>query len=263
VLHGAATLARVRLRVLVYNVKGFRFGVDRVAAVLGEHEPDVAMLNECGTGRKLGRLARAAEMDAAAPRLWPLIRTVRNAVLVRPPWRLVAFHLHRFERSKPFHPRGALVAQVGRTGFRVSALSVHLGLSPQERRRHAEELTDLTLALPGPFLVGGDLNEGPEGKSAGWIAARMWDAWAAGGGTGASGASASRGSGLRTSDSRSSGGATYPSELPTARIDYLFASEHFYVLDAEVPDGPDAREASDHLPLVVDVELREQGPAAR
>ena len=45
----------MRLRVLVYNVKGFRFGVDRVAAVVGEHEPDVAMLNECGTGRKLDR----------------------------------------------------------------------------------------------------------------------------------------------------------------------------------------------------------------
>jgi len=238
----AATLARVRLRVLVYNVKGFRFGVDRVAAVVGEHQPDVAMLNECATGRKLRRLARAVGMDAAAPRLWPFVRTVRNAVLVRPPWRVIGFRLHLFEGSEAFHPRGALVAQVGRTGFRVSALSVHLGLSPQERRRHAVELTDLTLALPGPFLVGGDLNEEPDGKSAAWIAARMWDAWAA---TGAS------------------GGATYPSEHSTARIDYLFASEHFDVLGALVPDGPDVRQASDHLPLVVDLELREQQAPAR
>ncbi len=242
----AGTLARVRLRVLVYNVKGFRFGVDRIAAVVGEYEPDLALVNECGTGRRLRRLARAVDMDAAAPRLWLFLRTVRNAVLIRPPWRVVGFHLHRFERAEALHPRGALVAQVGRAGFRVSALSVHLGLSPQERRRHAEEITDLTLTLPGAFLVGGDMNEGPEGTSVAWIAARMWDAWAVtGAATGAS------------------GGATYPSERPTARIDYLFASEHFDVLDAAVPDSPEAGEASDHRPLVVDLELREQQPAAR
>ncbi|MDP9341148.1 MAG: endonuclease/exonuclease/phosphatase family protein [Actinomycetota bacterium] len=232
----------MRLRVLVYNVKGFRRGVDRVAAVVAAHAPDVALLNECGTGRQLRRFGGATGMEAAAPRLWPLVRTVRNSVLVRPPWRVVEFHLHRFERSNRFHPRGAVAAHLGRAGFRVSALSVHLGLSPQERRRHAEELTDLTLTLPAPFLVGGDLNEGPEGRSAAWIAARMWDAWAATG---------------------RSDGATYPSEGPTARIDYLFASEHFDVLEAAVPDGPETREASDHLPLVVDVELREQSPPAR
>src|SRR5437763_14303016 len=205
---------------LVYNVKGFRFGIDRVAAVVGEHQPDVAMLNECATGRRLRRLARAVGMDAAAPRLWPFVRTVRNAVLVRPPWRVIEFHLHRFEGSEAFHPRGALVAQVGRTGFRVSALSVHLGLSPQERRRHAVELTDLTLALPGPFLAGGDLNEEPGGKSAAWIAARMWDAWAA---------------------TEASGGATEPSEHAPARIHSLVAPAHPDVLGGRAPDGARAR----------------------
>jgi len=138
------------------------------------------------------------------------------------------------------------VAQVGRAGFRVSTLSVHLGLSPPERRRHAEELTDLTLSLPGPFLVGGDLNEGPDGKSATWIADRIWDAWAA-----------------AASPDTPTGGATFPSAHPSARIDYLFASEHFEVQGAEVLDGADARDASDHLPLLVDLELREQEPAGR
>jgi endonuclease/exonuclease/phosphatase family metal-dependent hydrolase len=235
----------MRLRVLVYNVRGFR-GVDRAAAAVAGQAPDLAMLNECGTGRRLRRFADALDMDAAAPRLWPLVRTVRNAVLVRPPWRVIGSRLHRFERSQPLHPRGALVAQVGRAGFRVSALSVHRGLSPTERRRHAEELTDQTLSLPGPFLVGGDLNEGPDGKSATWMADRMWDAWAA-----------------ASSPNDAGGGATFPSDHPSARIDYLFASEHFEVRGAEVLDGADAREASDHLPLLVDLELREREPAGR
>jgi endonuclease/exonuclease/phosphatase family metal-dependent hydrolase len=234
----------VRLRVLVYNVKGFRGGVGRVAAAVAEQQPDLAMLNECGTGRRLRRFADALGMDAAAPRLLPLVRTVRNAVLVRPPWRVIGSRLHRFGRSQPLHPRGALVSQVGRAGFRVSVLSVHLGLSPAERRRHAEELADLTLTLPGPFLVGGDLNEGPDGQAATWIADRMWDAWAA-------------------ASNDATGGATFPGDHPTARIDYLFASEHFEVRGAEVLDLAAAREASDHLPLLVDLELREREPASR
>lgn len=229
----------MRLRVLVYNVKGFRRGVDLAAAAVASPGPDLAMVNECGTGRRLRRFARSVGMEAAAPRLWPLVRTVRNAVLVRPPWRVIEFRLHRFDRPRHFYPRGALVAQMGRSGFRVSALSVHLGLSGEERRRHAEELTDLTLALPGPFLVGGDLNEGPEGASATWIADRMWDAWAA-------------------ARERDGDGATFPSAEPTARIDYLFASEQFAVRGAVVLDTPEARDASDHLPLLVDVELREE-----
>src|SRR5439155_8151515 len=104
---GGATLARVRLRVLVYNVWGFRRGVDRAAAVVAGHAPDLAMLNECGTGRRLRRFADALDMDAAAPRLWPLARTVRNAVLVRPPWRVVGSRLHRFDPARRLHPRGA------------------------------------------------------------------------------------------------------------------------------------------------------------
>ena len=229
----------MRVRVLVYNVWGFRRGVDAAVAAVGEHAPDLALVNECGSGPRLARFSRDLGMLTASPSLWPLVRTVRNAVLVRPPWRVVASGLHRFARSKPFYPRGVMVAHVGRAGFRIAALAVHLGLAPVERRRHGEELTDLTLSLPGPFLVGGDLNEGPDARTASWIAERMWDAWAMAG-TGP--------------------GATFPSHEPSARIDYLFVSEHFRVDRAVVLE---ASQGSDHLPLLVDLELREPSPPAR
>jgi len=224
----------MRLRVLVYNVRGFRAGVDRVVAAVAEHRPDVALVQECDSRRRLGRFARGLEMEAVSTRLFPLRRQVRNAVLVRPPWRVVSFRLHRFDRSQRFYPRGVLLAVVGRSGYRITAMSVHLGLAPGERARHARELGDVALGAHGPALIGGDLNEGPEGKAASWVAARFWDT---------------------SAGSDESPAPTFPSVDPTVRIDYLFASERFRVDRSRVLDTPETREASDHLPLVVDIEV--------
>ena len=50
-------------------------------------------------------------------------------------------------------------------------------------------------------------------------------------------------------------GDTFPADEPTARIDYLFVSEGIAVERVLVPPGPDAREASDHRPLVAELTL--------
>lgn len=75
----------MRLRIVVYNVRGFRDGADRVAAVLHHLRPDVVLMNESGGRRRLRRLARDVEMDVAPDPRSPLRRRVKNAVLVRPP----------------------------------------------------------------------------------------------------------------------------------------------------------------------------------
>ena len=240
---------------LVHNVRGFKAGPEEVAASVAEHVPDVAMISEAGTRRRFLRYARALDMEPAAPSLLPLARTVRNAILVRPPWRVVRFHVHRFHASKRFYPRGALVAVLGRAGYRIHALSVHLGLAGEERRRHAEELTNLPAAFHGPTIIGGDFNESATSSAVRWISERYWDAWERGGDPDAS-------------------GATFPSSDPTSRIDYLFVSEEFHVDGAWVlggvvvdPESDRSRPtdglaaggvevvASDHLPIVVDLKL--------
>jgi endonuclease/exonuclease/phosphatase family metal-dependent hydrolase len=226
----------VDLRVLVHNVRGFKAGVDQAVAAVSEHVPDIAMITEAGTRRKFRHYAESLGMETAAPSLLPLARAVRNAVLVRPPWRVVRFHLHRFHASKRFYPRGALVAVVGRQGYRVTALAVHLGLAGEERRRHAEELTNITAGATGPVLIGGDLNESPRSEAVRWVAERYWDTWAHGG-------------------DRDAHGATFPASDPTSRIDYLFASEEFRIDGAWVLGDEGAAASSDHLPLVVDLTL--------
>lgn len=224
----------MELRILVYNVRHFRAGPAVVAGTVAGLRPDLALIQECGTRGPLRRFARALEMEAVHGSLTPVLRRVRNAVLVRPPWRAVTHRLQVFERSEPFHPRGALAVQAGRSGSRVWALSVHLGLLDAERRRHAQELTDLCRSIRGPQLIGGDLNEGPDRPAARWIGERYFDAWtAAGTGT----------------------GDTFPASDPTARIDYLFSSEEVRVERATVVGRSGVEVASDHRPLVVDVTL--------
>lgn len=224
----------MRLRVLVYNVRGFRQGLERVVRVARHFEPDVVLVNESGGRLALRRFGRAMGMGVAHDPWSPFRRRIKDAVLVRPPWRIVGHRLHRFPRSRRFHPRGALFAQIGRSGRRVWAVSVHLGLFGPERRRHVEELADLTRGLDGPVLVGGDLNATPEHPAVRFLGERLWDVWLLGGDV---------------------SGETFPAGEPTARIDYLFVSEGVGVERALVPGGPEARTASDHRPLVAELIL--------
>jgi endonuclease/exonuclease/phosphatase family metal-dependent hydrolase len=145
--------------VVVYNVRGFRDGSDRVVRVVGHFRPDVVVLNETGTRRRLRRFSRALGMDAATDPWSPFRRRVKNAVLVRPPWRILSRRLHRFrDVRRRLYPRGALIAQVGRSGFRMWAISVHLGLHPLERIHSVEEISDIARGLGGPVLIGGDFS---------------------------------------------------------------------------------------------------------
>jgi endonuclease/exonuclease/phosphatase family metal-dependent hydrolase len=228
------------LRVLTYNVHGFRSGVRRVARTVLEDPPDVALLNEARGRVQLWRFARAMGMEVAAHGL-RLFGGVTNAVLLRPPWRLVHGEVVRFSRTGGLPRRGAIVVRARRAGVPLSVVAVHLGLSEAERVLHARELTDALAGMDPPIVVGGDLNEGPAEKAAAWIAERLWDAWlgAAGGPT-------------------AGPGHTFPAREPRARIDFLFVSEGVRVERCWIGATGGALEASDHLPLVADLVVGEE-----
>lgn len=230
---------------VTFNVRGFRDGIDRVTEVVERLAPDVLLLQETGSRRVLRRFAAGLGLEVAGDPWSPLRRRVKDAVLTRPPWRIVQHRQHRFAGSARFYPRGALIAQVGRAGRRVWAISIHLGLAPTERNAHVHELTDLSAGLAGgPVVIGGDLNATPDQRAVRWLADRYWDAWAtmsaAGGRDDAGGAV---------------GGATFPARDPTARIDFLFASAGLRVISARV--AARAEEASDHLPVVAELEVED------
>lgn len=227
---------------MVHNVHGFRDRFEALVRLMGHYRPDILLLNETGPRLRLRRFAKALEMQVARDPWSPLRRRVKNAVLVRAPWRIIEHRLHRFaEVRRPLNPRGALVAHVGASGRRLWVVATHLGLHPGERWHAAQELADLSAGLSGPVLIGGDCNETPDGRAVSFLGERFWDAWLLGGDV---------------------SGETFPASEPTARIDYLFVSEELKVERVLVPSlMPEARAASDHLPVVAELTIVEpEGP---
>ena len=213
------------MRVLVWNVHGFRAGVDRAAGVVADLAPDVALITECSTARRLRRFADELGMSPHHGGLPPILRRARSAILTRSPLEVADLRVHLFGASMRWHPRGATIARLD--GGATVAVT-HLGLSGEERKRHAAELVGV-LADHGPTVLGGDLNELPGRGAALVLAEGFEDCW------------------------RGGGGETFPSRDPSARIDYLFA-RGISPVRAWVPEGEDQAGASDHLPLVVDLE---------
>ncbi|GBC86287.1 hypothetical protein HRbin12_00273 [bacterium HR12] len=220
-------------RVLVWNVHQLRAGVGPVAAAIERHRPDLVLLNETGPRRRLRALGRELGMTVARDPLSPLRRRIRNAVLARSPWRIVEHRLHRFaDVRRRLNPRGALLAVVEGPPGRLGVCCLHLGLHPLERLHAAREVVGLDLA--DPAVVGGDLNELPDGRAVGILRRRFADAWSLVG---------------------EGEGATFPAPAPRARIDYLFVSGGLAVRRAWVPTDGSVVRASDHLPLVVDLDV--------
>lgn len=221
------------VRVVDYNVRSFRSGIDRAAEAVGE-PPDVVLVQECGPRASVRRFARSLGLDSVSSHR--PFRRVRNAVLHPPDWRVTGVEVVEFQRQGRT-PRRGFVAVYLRTGpVTMTAVSTHFGLAPRERESHARELTDWVAGRHGPLVVGGDLNEGPDGPAARWIGERLYDGFAVGG----------RGP-----------GNSFPARLPSARIDYVFVGQGVRVLRCRVQDSQAAARASDHLPVMIDLEIAE------
>lgn len=215
-----------------YNVQSFRAGLGAVAEVVAREDPDLLAVQECATRSALSRFAEMLGMESVSTHR-PFNR-VRNAVLFRPPWMAVGTDVADFTRESRSMRRGFVRALLVHGEQELTVVSTHMGLVPRERTAHVHELTDRLSGSEGPLVLGLDLNETPEDASARWIADRLFDAFIAAG---------------------EDGGATFPSVQPTARIDYLFVSAGVTVHRTWVPSGGGARRASDHRPMVANLEL--------
>jgi endonuclease/exonuclease/phosphatase family metal-dependent hydrolase len=215
------------IRVGTWNVHGLRAGVEAVAGVVRAEALDILLVQESGPRRRLRALGAAAGLVVCGdPPAFPR-RRVQNAVLVRPPRRVLSHRLLRFEAGSLLHPRGALIARFED----VAVVSVHLGLGGPERGRQAGQLLEVLGRLPGSVVLGGDLNARPEDASPARIAASYPDAWARAG---------------------EGDGWTFPAHAPAARIDFVLASEALRPLRVWTAGVT----VSDHLMVVADLELR-------
>lgn len=241
-------------RLMTYNVHRCvgvdrKLDVSRVAGVIAEHEPDIVCLQELDVGRaRTGFVDQAgsiAEQLAMSYHFHPAMRVEAelygDAILTHLPERLVRSGPLPTVRGVPgLEPRGALWVEIDVDGVALNVFNTHLGLVPREQRLQAAALVgDQWLGHPdctGPTLLTGDFNATSLTRPYQTLARKLADC--------------QRSLGLKPSVK------TFPSSFPAIRIDHCFTSPEIVVTGVKAPFSPLARMASDHLPLIVDFEIR-------
>ncbi|MGM0923077.1 MAG: endonuclease/exonuclease/phosphatase family protein [Bacillota bacterium] len=238
------------MKILEFNVMTFNIhhgkGMDkqldlcRIAEVIQKSDVDIIGLNEVDKHfskrsdyeDQISWLAKQLNMNQTfSPSLSITsknstnIRQYGNALLSRYP--IVNEKRHLFNFIPGFiEGRSLLEAtiEINEKFFQVNV--THLSLNPILHRKQSDFIVNQCHKAPHPMIIMGDWNMRPESK--GWrkITGEFQDAWhLAGKGT----------------------GFTYPSIRPRSRLDYLFVSHHFRVIEAEIITNFPI--ASDHLPL--------------
>lgn len=241
------------LRVMTYNVhsctgRDGRTCTHRVAEVIAAVAPDIVALQELDAG--LARTNHAHQAEEIARHLnmdfhfHPSIEIQNgmygNAILSRHPMKLVragALPAPRWFRA--LEKRGAIWASINYGGARVQVINTHFGHNWRERSAQADALLGDEWASSSscapPLIVCGDFNTLPASPVYRRFRGLLADAQLA-------------------CDGRRPAG-TYPSRLPLARIDHIFTSREVRVLGSSVPRTVLAASASDHLPLIAELEI--------
>lgn len=236
------------LRILSYNVHGC-VGTDRqldpgrIADVIAEIGPDIIGLQELDVGRRRSggvdqaeEIARRLKMDFQFhPALSVEDERYGDALLTALPMRPVK------AAALPSigEPRGALWVEVTAEGRTFNVLNTHLGLLRRDRQRQAEALCGPDwLGHPQladrPAILIGDFNSIPSSRPYRRLTERLRDA--------------------RRETGRLPA-PTFPSRWPLLRLDHIFVAGRPKIVSAVAADFPEARRASDHLPLLCLVEI--------
>jgi len=237
------------VRVMSWNVHAMR-GTDgradpeRIAHVIAELAPDVAGLQEVGTPLRAGDPSDPAQVlggltgmrAAFGPTMHHRLGfAYGNAVLARHP--IIAIRNYDLSVSGR-EPRGCVRADVEVGGVRVHFFAAHLGLHWRERRRQAALLLSADIlrdaALAHPLVLVGDFNSFSNRLAVPrWLRRQLVDC-----------AVAARNE-----------APTFPSRFPLLRLDHCYVDAAFRVVSVDVVRTPLARRASDHLPVVVELEV--------
>ena len=233
------------LRVLCYNIhhgRGTDEKVDlpRIARVIRAADPDLVALQEVDDKtRRTGGVDQTAELIRLTGMHGRFGKAIDfegggygQAVLSRIPIREAT--VHTLPGMPAREQRIAFEVRVTVDGRDLSFVTTHLHhLEAALREQQASKLSDLFAGAERPVIVAGDLNATPESKPL----ATLKEKWT-----------------IATADP---GLLTYPSAKPIKQIDYVLVrpAGRFKVVEARVVDEATA---SDHRPVVVVLELRQE-----
>jgi len=241
---------RRSLRVMTYNVHSCR-GMDgklspaRIARVIAQSAPDVVALQEIDVRRtRTGGIDQAHLIAQHLGMEFEFHPTgsveeghYGDAILSHLPMRLV--RAQALPVVGRLEPRGALWVAIDVDGIEVQIINTHLGLRQWERRLQIDALlSDDWLGHPAcksPVVLCGDLNATPDSQVCQRLQSVLRD-------------------GQRTLNGRKPSNTWY-SAYPMLRIDHIYVDPTIQVRDFTVSSTRMARIASDHLPLIAELEL--------
>jgi endonuclease/exonuclease/phosphatase family metal-dependent hydrolase len=233
-------------RVATYNVHACigpdgRHDPARIAAVIAELDADVVALQEFSYPADIALETRTpvvlTELDAYECALGPTrhnhARThfFGNVILTRHRLR----EIHRVDLSVLHRePRGALAATIDADGTELHVLAAHLGLRLSERRFQVRQIVNYLDSVQGTFvIVLGDFNDWLPGRSV-----------------------------VHTLDRRLGRAPrlrSFPIRWPVLSLDRVWVQPRSAMQRLFVHRSQAARLASDHYPIVADIELPADG----
>lgn len=242
---GGRQSARRRIVVASYNVHRCiggdgRYDPDRVANVLRELDADILSLQEVSMrkpGEGIDQASYLAEslgytaFDGVTCTHGPT--TVGNALLTRLPIRRAQCLDISVRRNEP---RGAILAHLDADGIALLVVVTHLGLRRSERRLQIERLVS-SFDDAEVVVLAGDLNE-----------------WRAGGPVNRR---------LALALGRAPAVRTFPARRPLFCLDRVITRPAAILHTFAAHATPTARWASDHLPVVSEIDLTQSETDSR
>jgi endonuclease/exonuclease/phosphatase family metal-dependent hydrolase len=222
---------------MTYNVRSMRDDRDALGRVMRSAEPDVVLIQESP------RFLRWRSLCAELARRGNLVVVSggrpagSNLILSTLSIDVVSHAEVLFTRDPRLHRRGTAIATLSKEGRQFAVAGTHLDLVEQPRIRHVGELDQAIekhVAADVPVVVGGDFNDVPGSPVWKALSSARQDAWTVAG----------QGDGLTSS----------PLE-PRRRIDALFVDPRLKITNAWIIEGADVERATDHRPVVVELEL--------
>ncbi len=224
------------LRLLSYNIRSLRDDGDAVARVIRDAQPHVVCIQEAP------RFLRWRSICAALARHSGLVivgggRPAAANLLMSS----LAVDVRRTEdvllsKARRLHQRGVAMAELSLLGSRFVLAGTHLDLEEPARIRHIGELHGHVDAFAGdlPSIIAGDMNDLPDSPAWTLLDRARPDVHSA----------------VGVGD-----GFTYSATDPVRRIDGVFADRRVRPVSAAVLASADTRAATDHCPLLVELEL--------
>lgn len=210
------------LRVLSYNMRSLRDDAAALVRVVRAAGPDVVCVQEAPKWWRWR--SRCAELARRCDLLFVTggLPAGNNMLMCTAAVSVRESADFLFTRAFGLHQRGMATASCSLGGARFQLVSTHLDMDAAQRRLHVEEMFTALGRLDDAVVLGADVNEHPGEPAWSALGARLPEC----------------GAGTRA-----------------RRIDGIFLSPGIRVLTAAVLDSPDVRIASDHPPILAEVEL--------